>query len=177
MKLLEINSEKFNVDIDLRYATDNNFTGNKVYNYNKCFLIKEALDKLKKAIILAEQLDYKIRIYDSFRTQEAQKKLWDFNPDPNFLSDPQKGSPHSRGVAIDLTLLDSRGKELDMGTEFDTFDKTSFHGNHLVGKEATINRHILLSIMTIAGFDFYINEWWHYQLFNSREYPLIDIKP
>ena len=94
-------------------------------------------------------------------------------PDENFLAHPKKGSPHSRGVAIDLTLINKKNYELNMGTEFDNFSSLSFHGNMIISKEAQKNRHVLLEIMLKSGWDFYQNEWWHYQLHNSKSYPLI----
>jgi D-alanyl-D-alanine dipeptidase len=99
--------------------------------------------------------------------------LWETLPDPNFIAPPKKGSPHSRGVAIDLTLI-KNGKQLDMGTEFDEFSKLSHHGNLDISKTAYQNRLILLGIMTDSGWDFYRNEWWHYQLFNSKDYQIVD---
>jgi len=74
--------------------------------------------------------------------------------------------------AFDLTLLDRAGRELDMGTGFDAFTPLSHHASLEVSQTAQANRFTLLGIMTAAGWDFYRNEWWHYQLFNSRTYPL-----
>ncbi len=174
--LVEITKEDHDVEIDIRYATENNFTGKPVYRKPLCFLNPAAEQKFSVAINLAKQIGLRFKIFDAFRPTEAQWKLWAHTPDPNFLADPTKGSPHSRGAAIDLTLIDSSGKELDMGTEFDAFTELSHHGNVEISKEAQQNRIILLGIMTAAGWDFYRNEWWHYQLFNSRDYPLISDK-
>ena len=118
-------------------------------------------------------MGYKLRIFDAFRPSEAQWILWNHTPDPDFLADPRRGSPHSRGVAVDLTLLGADGAPIDMGTDFDAFTPLSHHGNTGVPKEAQRNRLLLLGLMTQAGWNFYRNEWWHYQLFNSRDYPLI----
>ena len=95
-------------------------------------------------------------------------------PDPNFIAPPDKGSPHSRGVAIDITLVNSNNIELDMGTGFDEFSRLSYHGCLDITKEAYQNRLTLLGIMTDAGWDFFRNEWWHYQLFNSKNFPIVD---
>ena len=70
-------------------------------------------------------------------------------------------------------LLDEKDNELDMGTGFDEFSSLSFHGTKYISKTATKNRLILLGIMTCSGWDFFRNEWWHYQLFNSKKYPLL----
>ncbi|MBL8709667.1 MAG: D-alanyl-D-alanine dipeptidase, partial [Rhodospirillaceae bacterium] len=105
---------------------------------------------------------------------EAQWKLWNVLPDPEFIADPRRGSPHSRGVAIDLTLVGSDGRELDMGTGFDETVPASHHASTEIGVEAQRNRFILLGIMMAAGWDNYKNEWWHYQMFNARDFPLVE---
>jgi len=100
--------------------------------------------------------------------------LWNHTPDPEFLADPRRGSPHSRGVAVDLTLVDAKtGQDLDMGTAFDAFTPLSHHACTAIPPEAQRNRLLLMGLMTAAGWDFYRNEWWHYQLFNARaNYPV-----
>lgn len=171
-ELVAITPPDYQVRLDLRYATDANFTGAPVYAQARCFLHPDAAEKLQVAIRLAEALGYQFKIFDAYRPTEAQWKLWNHTPDPDFLADPNRGSPHSRGVAVDLTLCNMEGYELDMGTEFDAFCDESHHGNLDVSPEAQRNRHLLMGIMTTAGWDFFRNEWWHYQLFNSRDYPL-----
>jgi len=173
MALVEITEKTHPVFVDIRYATEHNFTGKPVYKQGKCFLHPEALACFEKAIRIARPLDYSFRVFDAYRPTEAQWALWNHTPDPNFLADPNKGSPHSRGVAIDLTLCTPDGKDLDMGTEFDAFTPLSHHGvTEGISVEAQKNRVILMGIMTAAGWDFYRNEWWHYQLFNSKQYQL-----
>jgi D-alanyl-D-alanine dipeptidase len=173
MALEEITARAYDVDIDIAYATPNNFTGKPVYSRPGCYLHPDAAAALKRAIALAKPLGLRIRIFDAFRPSEAQWALWNFRPDPEFLADPRKGSPHSRGVAVDLTLMDSNGVDLDMGTGFDAFTPLSHHANTEIPTAAQKNRLILLGLMSAAGWDFYKNEWWHYQLFNSKNYPLL----
>lgn len=176
MDLIPINEKDFGVAIDIRYATSDNFTGKPVYKKSLCFLHKEAAVALRKACDIARPLGYRLRIFDAYRPTEAQWKLWEHSPDPDFLADPNKGSPHSRGVAVDLTLMDASGHDLDMGTAFDEFTPLSHHARTDISPEAQRNRLMLLGIMSAAGWDFYSKEWWHYQLFNSRNYPLISDK-
>lgn len=172
--LVEISKPDFEVELDIAYATCNNFTAAPIYKSSRCFLHADAALLLKKAIIMARELGYQFKIFDGFRPTEAQEKMWDFCPDPTFLAPPERGSAHSRGVAIDLSLIDNEsGEELDMGTAFDAFTPLSFHGSIDISKEAQKNRFILLGIMSAAGFDFYKNEWWHYQLFDARKYELL----
>jgi D-alanyl-D-alanine dipeptidase len=173
MELIEISPPRFDVDISLAYATPENFTGAPVYAHPVCYLHREAAEALGRAIEAAQILGYRLRIFDAFRPTEAQWTLWKHTPDPEFLADPRRGSPHSRGVAVDLTLIDDTGADLEMGTSFDAFTPLSHHGNTEIAVSAQRNRLILLGLMTQAGWDFYRNEWWHYQLFNSRDYPLI----
>jgi D-alanyl-D-alanine dipeptidase len=171
--LVPILPPDYDVLIDIRYATADNFTGEPVYAKPACLLHPEAAEKMRVAIAVAAVQGLRFKIFDAYRPPEAQWKLWNHTPDPNFLANPERGSPHSRGVAIDLTLIDKNGTELDMGTSFDAFTPLSHHGNPEISAEAQRNRLLLMGIMTTAGWDFYRNEWWHYQLFNSRSYELV----
>jgi D-alanyl-D-alanine dipeptidase len=173
MLLVEIAPPAYPVAIALAYATADNFTGHAVYRRAACYLNPEAAKLLGRAIDLAARLGLTLKIFDAFRPAEAQWRLWSHRPDPGFLADPRRGSPHSRGAAIDLTLVDAAGRELDMGTAFDAFTPLSHHGNIEVSVEAQRNRALLLGLMTAAGWDFYRNEWWHYQLFDPRRFPLL----
>ena len=173
MPLVEIAPEDFNVELDIAYATANNFTGKPVYARADCYLHRDAAARFRDAVSLAGQLGFTIRIFDAFRPSEAQWVLWDHTPDPEFLADPREGSPHSRGVAVDLTLLDAEGEALDMGTGFDAFTPLSHHGNTEISTEAQRNRFLLMGIMTTAGWDHYRYEWWHYHLHGADKYPLL----
>lgn len=173
MDLVEIGPPAFDVDIRLAYATPDNFTGRPVYARAECWLHRTAAEALARACETAAVLGYRIRIFDALRPTEAQWVLWNHSPDPEFLADPRRGSPHSRGVAVDLTLLDADGQEIEMGTPFDAFTPLSHHGNRDVPADAQRNRLLLMGLMTDAGWDFFRNEWWHYQLFESRNYPLV----
>lgn len=180
MSLIEITPSDFDVFIDLRYAAKNNVCNVEMYKAGaKCYLAFESAEMLKKAIKLAKNLGYKIKIWDAFRPMEVQKFMYEKFPsaDPNggFVSNPQTGAtPHCRGVAIDLTLCDFDGNEIEMGTDFDDFSAKAAHRcSEEISLEAQKNRLILLGIMTLAGFDFYSQEWWHYQAFEARKYPII----
>jgi len=176
MELVEITERTHGVKLEIAYATPDNFTGAPVYARSACYLHKEAEEKLKRAVSLAGELGYGVKVFDAFRPTEAQWALWNHTPDGDFLADPRRGSPHSRGIAVDLTLVDERGEELAMGTPFDTFSPLSHHGNTDHPAEVQKNRAVLLGLMTAAGWDCYMKEWWHYQLFHPRAYPLISDK-
>ena len=171
--LVKVNKKKLEVLIDLRYSTSQNFTKEKVFLSNECYIHKVAYEHLDLAVQIAKKQNLKIKIFDAYRPVYVQKALWEKLPDPNFIAAPNKGSPHSRGVAVDLTLTHD-GEELDMGTDFDEFSRLSYHGNLEISKKSYRNRLLLLGIMTDSGWDFYRNEWWHYQLFDSKKFPIID---
>ena len=171
--LVEITEAQHQVLIELLYATPQNLTGAPLYHHPICYLNDEAAPLLERAVALAKPLGLRLKIFDAMRPSEAQWLLWNARPDPNFLADPRRGSPHSRGAAVDLTLVDATGAALDMGTPFDAFTPRSHHGNTEIGGAAQRNRLLLLGLMTAAGWDFYRNEWWHYQLFDARRFPLI----
>ena len=173
MSLVEITPESHGVDIELFYATEQNFTGRPIYAAGHCYLNTEAAAKLERAVELAGRFGLRMRIFDALRPAEAQWVLWNHTPDPDFLADPRRGSPHSRGAAVDVSLSNGDGELLDMGTPFDAFTPLSHHAASGVPVSAQRNRILLLGLMTAAGWDFYSKEWWHYQLFDSRRYPLI----
>ncbi len=174
MSLVAITETGHSVILDMAYATADNFTGQPVYRKALCHLHNDAALHLHRAVELALALGLKIKIFDAFRPAEAQWVLWNHTPDPDFLADPRRGSPHSRGVAVDVTLVDALSETpLEMGTPFDTFSPLSHHANRDIPVEAQKNRLLLLGLMSAAGWDFYSREWWHYQLFNARaRYPL-----
>ena len=171
--LVEITESTHEVLLDIRYATNDNFTGRPVYARPGCYLNFEAEALLRRAAALARPQGLTLKLFDTFRPSEAQWQLWNHTPDPEFLADPRRGSPHSRGAAVDLTLIDGTGAELDMGTGFDAFTPLSHHGNTDISPAAQRNRLVLIGLMTAAGWDFYRNEWWHYQLFQPRRFPVL----
>ena len=173
--LVEITPQSHDVELDIAYASARNLTGKPVYARAACYLHQEAEAKLCRAIDLARPLGLRLRIFDAFRPAEAQWVLWNARPDRDFLADPRRGSPHSRGAAIDLTLVErGGGAALDMGTAFDAFTPLSHHANTEIPLAAQRNRFTLLGLMSAAGWDFYGKEWWHYQLFDARSrYPLL----
>ncbi len=171
--LVHISAPEYDVDIDIVYATPRNFTGAPIYARGEAYLHPEAAAALQRAILLARPHGLRLKLFDAYRPTEAQWKMWAHTPDPNFLADPRRGSPHSRGAAVDITLVDRNGQELDMGTAFDAFQPQSYHAATDISLVAQRNRFFLLGLMTAAGWDFYRNEWWHYQLFEPRRFPLL----
>ena len=172
--LVEIAPPRFDVSLALAYAGEANITGRPIYRRAVCYLHPDAAVLLERAQGLAAAQGLKLVIFDGYRPVEAQWALWRHCPDPTFLADPRRGSPHSRGVAIDLSLVDREtGLPLDMGTGFDDLTPRAFHGSDAPTPAAQRNRMLLLGLMASAGWDHYLNEWWHYQMFAPRRYPLL----
>ncbi|WP_309681936.1 D-alanyl-D-alanine dipeptidase, partial [Polaromonas sp.] len=151
-----------------------NFTGQMIYEHPLCFLHPQAEAGLRRASVAARGLGLRLKILDAFRPQEAQQALWAVAPDPDYVADPAQGSNHTRGVALDVTLMGADGQVLDMGTPVDTMTPAShhFHAAHPVAIQ--LNRMRLLSIMLEAGFVHHPREWWHYQLPDADRFALID---
>jgi D-alanyl-D-alanine dipeptidase len=172
--LIEITCATHGVDIDLVYATDRNLTGKPIYKAAHCLLLEPAEAALRRAVELARHIGTMLRIFDAYRPPQAQQVLWDFLPDPTYVADLSRGSNHSRGTALDLTLLDANGEALDMGTGFDAMTIESEHFHAGLPETVQRNRMLLLGVMHAAGFAHIKNEWWHYELPGSRALPLID---
>jgi D-alanyl-D-alanine dipeptidase len=173
MHLIEIAPPAFDVTLEIAYATAENFTGKAIYRRAAAYLHADAAERLTAAVALANSAGLRIKLFDAFRPSEAQWALWNHTPDPDYISDPRKGSPHTRGVAVDLTLTGPDGADLEMGTAFDDFSDHAHHGNTEIAAAAQRNRMTLLGIMTAAGWDRYDYEWWHYQLPEVGRYPLL----
>lgn len=172
--LVQITPETHHVVLELAYATPDNVAGQVIYDRAQCLLHREAERCLRKAVANAWAAGYRIKIFDAFRPHEAQVKLWNTAPDKAYVADPAIGSNHTRGTAIDLTLVDHQGRELDMGTGFDDMTTASHHFSEAVTPEAQANRLLLMKVMEDAGFVHLAHEWWHYALPSHGDYPLID---
>ena len=157
--------------IALAYATSDNFAGRVVYARGaRCALRPEAAECLRRAIRNARRAGYTLHVFDAYRPEAAQRLFWSKLPDPRYVADPAAGSNHTRGVAIDLTLLDETGKPLDMGTGFDAMCEQSHHDRDDIPVVAQRNRAMLLGIMLHAGFTTIQTEWWHYQMPDAARY-------
>ncbi len=173
--LINITEQEYFVALDMRYATMNNFIQKQLYNNALCRLRYDAAIKLKKAAVLSQQCGYVLKIWDAYRPLKVQQQMYDESLDKNYVSNPATGiCSHVRGVAVDVTLLDAKSKlPIDMGTDFDDFSAAAHHNSELVNCDVQKNRAMLSGIMHIAGFNCLDIEWWHYQLPNALDYPII----
>lgn len=175
-----------NIPYDIRYATHNNFIGRPIAGYlsNKCIVSNAVATAINVAQTKALAAGYSLCVFEAYRPLKAVEDIvqWSLNSDvqnkDRFYPNINKSnvfdlgyialrSTHTRGAAIDVTLIDANNDELDMGTEFDFFgsDSHTFSGD--ISPAATKNRTLLLSIMESSGFINYDKEWWHFTLKNE----------
>jgi len=159
--------------LDVRYATENNFTGEAVYDSATVYLVEEAAIALSKAAESLRKKGYRLVLFDGYRPLEVQKKFWEVYPDPQYVADPANGSRHNRGAAIDLSLADKDGKPLTMPTDFDYFGEEAHHDYMQLSDEQIRNRSILREAMEAHGFQKLDSEWWHYDLVGWEKYPIL----
>jgi len=162
------------VRVDIRYATADNFTKTKIYDCGRCYLRPEAAAAIAKAQDNLSKEGLGLKMFDCYRPSPYQQRLWDKVPDPNYVTPPAKGSMHSRGAAVDLTLVDlTTGKALDMGTPYDFFGPEAHtdYTNH--PKTVLDNRIKLRRAMEAVGFQGIRTEWWHFS-YRAQTYPLSD---
>lgn len=159
--------------LDIRYATPNNFVGQVMYGCPRCFLRPEAAQAVLAAHQELKTEGLGLKIFDCYRPRDVQWKLWEIMPKPGFVADPRKGSIHNRGGAVDITIVDSLGQELDMGTDFDYFGPEANHNYQNLSEEILTNRRQLKDLLKKHGFSAIRSEWWHYN-FSRQQYELAD---
>ena len=156
---------------ELRYASDNNFTHQVIYDFSGAYLRYGTVQKLASAQESLETAGYSLLIWDAFRPVSAQFKLWEICPDPAYVANPEKGySSHSRGSTVDITLVTLDGDPVEMPTDFDDFTAMADRDYSDVSEEAAANAGLLEEAMTAAGFKPYSAEWWHYS--DTEPYPV-----
>jgi zinc D-Ala-D-Ala dipeptidase len=161
--------------LDIRYATTNNFTGQKLYPVARCCLRREAAVNLKAVQEELRGMGLGLKVFDGYRPLSVQKKMWAIYPEPDYVADPAKGSRHNRGAAVDLTLVRSDGTELPMPTPFDDFTEKA-HRNYLdLPADVIKNRDLLEQVMQKHHFRGLSTEWWHFDLNHAKQYEILDV--
>lgn len=177
MGLVNIQDSIPEILVDLKYTTEDNFIGIDFYGeINNAFMQVECYNKLKNAynILTSKNPGYTFIVYDAVRSTEAQQLMWDsvdvpINIKHWYVANPQSGSIHNYGMALDISIVDSVGHVLDMGTEFDFFGDLAFPENterfYKSGELSETqyhNRLLLFDIMAQAQFYVSKTEWWHF---------------
>lgn len=185
LKSVEVNPDKELVDLeafipgivlDIRYATTNNFTGEKIYNLAKAYARKPVAEALKKAQSEFRKSGIGIKIFDAYRPYAATVKFYEVYHDTTYVASPYRGSRHNRGCAIDMTLIDLKtGKELPMPTEYDSFRKEAWPSTPVKDPTIKKNRDLIIAVMSKYGFKVNSSEWWHFDFTGWRKFEVMDI--
>ncbi len=180
--LVDIQKLAPRIVVELKYSTPDNFLKQDVYgDLEKCYLIREVAAKLAEAEKVLEgcRPGWRIKVFDGARPRGIQRKMWEIVKGTSlqtFVANPESGSIHNFGAAVDVTIVDGAGAELDMGTPFDffgdlaqpRFEKRFLEEGKLTAIEIA-NRELLRKVMTGAGFSGISVEWWHFDGFPVAE--------
>lgn len=172
--LVDVLSIDSTIVLDIRYATENNFTHQKLYPIAKCMLRREAAESLRAVQNELHARKLGLKVYDGYRPLSIQRKLWDVVSDERYVANPAKGSRHNRGAAVDLTIIDSLGKEIEMPTPYDDFTDKAHRDYMQLPKTALSNRAILEAVMVKHGFLPMPTEWWHFDFQDWEKFEIMD---
>lgn len=162
--------------LEIRYATDNNFTGRKIYTLGKAFARKRVAEALRNAQMDFLKQGYSIQVYDAYRPYRATVTFYELIKDTRYVASPKTGSRHNKGCAIDLTLVDNKTKqELQMPTEYDSFEKAAWANAPVSDPMIKQNRDKLIAGMSRFGFRVNKTEWWHFDFLDCAGYEVLDI--
>ncbi len=173
-----IDLEKYipGVVLDIRYATTNNFTGERIYSLSKAYARKPVAESLKKVQADLKALGLGIKIFDAYRPYKATVKFYEVYRDTTYVASPYRGSRHNRGCALDLTIIDIKtGNELKMPTGYDSFSKEAWPSTPVKDPLIRKNRALLINAMEKHGFKVNGSEWWHFDFIGWKKFEVLDI--
>jgi len=173
-----VNLEKFipGLKLDIRYATTNNFTDEKIYNMARAYARRPVAESLKKIQADLKKQGLELKIFDGYRPYSATVKFYETYHDTTYVASPYKGSRHNRGCALDLTVIDSKtGAELEMPTGYDSFKKEAWPTSPVSDPKIRKNRQLLIDAMEKHGFKVNASEWWHFDFVGWQKFSVMDI--
>lgn len=161
---------------EVRYATRHNFTGRVLYPLPRVFLHRDAARALTRVQRDLQKRGLGLKVWDAYRPLSVQWKMWNLIRDERYVSNPAKNKGrHTRGTAVDVTLVDKLGRELPMPSDFDDFSERAHRDYQGGTAEQRRNRQLLEKVMRRHGFIGYPTEWWHFDLANWEDYPALDL--
>jgi D-alanyl-D-alanine dipeptidase len=176
-RLVDIQSLNRNIRLDIRYATPNNFLQRTLYPEARCILRAGVAQKLSRVQEDLQKVGLGLKVFDCYRPWSITKQMWEVLPDSRYVANPAQGSRHNRGAAVDLTLVDRQGRELEMPTEFDDFTERAGRNyqGYDVSETAQKNSRLLAQVMRKQGFIPLSSEWWHFDDKNWSQYSILDV--
>jgi D-alanyl-D-alanine dipeptidase len=173
--MVNLNNYIDNLVINLQYASTDNITGKPLYKSNTAWLREGTADKLKEASRLLAAKGYQMEIWDAYRPASVQQELYDKAPVKGVYADPKKtGSNHTRGAAVDITLVKD-GSEVNMPSGFDDPTDMAMREYLHATPEQKQNAILLQNIMIQCGFKPFDKEWWHFDDLDYKDYDFIDL--
>ncbi|MFH2204478.1 MAG: M15 family metallopeptidase [Elusimicrobiota bacterium] len=173
-RFIDISELDPSIAVDIRYATADNFTRTVLYPVNRCALRRRAAQALVQVQKELRSGGLGLKVWDCYRPLSIQNKLWELVPDPRYVADPKRGSRHNRGAAVDATLVDRSGRELEMPTGYDDFSERAHRDYAAAAPAARKNSEQLARVMEKHGFTGLRTEWWHFDFAGWREYDVED---
>jgi len=162
--------------LDIRYATEENFTGRVLYPFPDAYLHRDAAEALAAVQSDLRQAGLALKVFDGYRPLSVQQAMWDLIQDERYVSNPAVNrGRHTRGTAVDVTLIDLEGNELPMPTDYDDFSERAHSDAEDVTPEQKRYRWLLRKAMMRHGFQSYPYEWWHFDYRGWEGYPVLDI--
>lgn len=161
--------------LDLRYATENNFLHVQLYPVARCLLRQDAAQQLKVAADLLRKQGFRIKAWDCYRPHSIQVKMWEAFPRKGYVAPPQPGSVHNRGGALDVSLTDLSGKDVEVPTDFDDFTTRANLHSQAHTPLAMKHRQVLRDAFEAAGFTGIRSEWWHFEAKDARSHAVLDV--
>ncbi|GGI26779.1 M15 family metallopeptidase [Pedobacter mendelii] len=175
-QLIEIKKAIPNVKLDIRYATKNNFMKQIMYIQARAFARKPVVESLKKVQAELNKKGLGLKIFDGYRPYAITVAFYKKASDKNFVANPNQGSKHNRGCAVDLTIINLKtGKEIAMPTPYDSFSAAAAANYSNVSAEVKKNRDFFIVLMRKYKLNVLENEWWHYDFQGWQNYALMDI--
>ena len=177
--LVEIKNIDKSIKYDIRYASENNFMGSKFYKTSNAFLQRPAAEALKRVNEKLRSFGFGLLIHDAYRPWYVTKMFWDATPEDKkiFVANPQNGSRHNRGCAVDLTLYElSTGNPVEMISGYDEFTDRAFPYYYGGTTKQRWLRDLLREKMESEGFSVYEYEWWHFDYKDWKKYGIGNLK-
>lgn len=173
--LIDIHTLSPDIVLDIRYATRRNFTHEQLYSQPRCLLRSTVAKRLAQVQADLRQIGLGLKVYDCYRPLSVQKRMWELVPDDRYVANPTQGSRHNRGAAVDLTLVDTDGNELEMPSKFDDFSNSASANSKSLSPTARHNRQLLEKFMRKHGFTPIETEWWHFDAVDWQKFEIADV--